>query len=81
LNDSIDLILLTGGFSVGPDDITRARAGIKKAGAKIRFYGTPALPGAIFLYAMLEEKPVLGLPAYVSSHIATLFNLPKNPDW
>jgi len=71
--DSIDLILVTGGLSVDPDDVTRA--GIRKAGAKIIFYGTPILPGAMFLYGMLREKPVLGLPACVFHHNATLFDL------
>jgi len=71
--DSIDLILVTGGLSVDPDDVTRA--GIRKAGTKIIFYGTPILPGAMFLYGMLREKPVLGLPACVFHHNATLFDL------
>jgi molybdenum cofactor synthesis domain-containing protein len=71
--DSVDLILVTGGLSVDPDDVTRA--GIKKAGTKIIFYGTPVLPGAMFLYGMLKEKPVLGLPACVFYHEATLFDL------
>lgn len=71
--DPIDLILVTGGLSVDPDDVTRA--GIKKAGARIIFYGTPVLPGAMFLYGMLGEKPVLGLPACVFYHSATLFDI------
>ena len=71
--DSIDLILVTGGLSVDPDDVTRA--GIKKAGTRIIFYGTPILPGAMFLYGMLGEKPVLGLPACVFHHNATLFDI------
>lgn len=54
-------------------DVTRAA--IRKAGAKIIFYGTPILPGAMFLYGILGEKPVLGLPACVFHHHATLFDL------
>lgn len=73
LDNSVDLILITGGLSVDPDDVTRA--GIKKAGIRIIFYGTPILPGAIFLYGMLGEKPVLGLPACVFYHKATLFDV------
>ena len=72
-DSNIDLILITGGLSVDPDDVTRA--GIKKAGTKIIFYGTPILPGAMFLYGMLRGKPVLGLPACVFHHNATLFDL------
>jgi molybdenum cofactor synthesis domain-containing protein len=70
--DLVDLILVTGGLSVDPDDVTRA--GIKKAGAKIIFYGTPVLPGAMLLYGELGGKPVLGLPACVFYHHATLFD-------
>jgi hypothetical protein len=72
-DDPVDLILVTGGLSVDPDDVTRA--GIKKAGTRIIFYGTPVLPGAMFLYGILGEKPVLGLPACVFYHSATLFDI------
>jgi hypothetical protein len=72
-HDPIDLILVTGGLSVDPDDVTQA--GIKKAGTRIIFYGTPVLPGAMFLYGMLGEKPVLGLPACVFYHPVTLFDI------
>jgi molybdenum cofactor synthesis domain-containing protein len=72
-SDSVDLILVTGGLSVDPDDVTRE--GIKKAGTRIIFYGTPVLPGAMFLYGMLSGKPVLGLPACVFYHSATLFDI------
>ncbi|MGQ9647518.1 MAG: molybdopterin-binding protein [Thermodesulfobacteriota bacterium] len=72
-NDSVDLILITGGLSVDPDDVTRE--GIRKAGTKIVFYGTPVLPGAMFLYGVLRGKPLLGLPACVFHHEATLFDL------
>jgi len=72
-NGRVDLILVTGGLSVDPDDVTRA--GIRKAGAKVIFYGTPILPGAMFLYGTLGQKPVLGLPACVFHHKATLFDI------
>jgi len=72
-DEPVDLILVTGGLSVDPDDVTRA--GIKKAGTRIIFYGTPILPGAMFLYGKLGEKPVLGLPACVFYHNATLFDI------
>jgi molybdenum cofactor synthesis domain-containing protein len=72
-NDSFDLILVTGGLSVDPDDVTRE--GIRRAGTRIIFYGTPVLPGAMFLYGLLGKKPVLGLPACVFYHPATLFDI------
>lgn len=68
-----DLVVTTGGMSIDPDDVTRQ--GIRKAGAKIIFYGTPVLPGAMFLYARIGEIPLLGLPACVFYHKVTLFDL------
>ena len=72
-SDDVDLILVTGGLSVDPDDVTRQA--VKKAGTRIVFYGTPVLPGAMFLYGILKGKPVLGLPACVFHHNATLFDI------
>ena len=69
----VDLILTTGGLSVDPDDVTRI--GVKRAGAKVKFYGTPILPGAMFLYAVLGNVPILGLPACVYYHTTTIFDL------
>jgi molybdenum cofactor synthesis domain-containing protein len=68
-----DLIVTTGGMSIDPDDVTRK--GIRQAGARIIFYGTPVLPGAMFLYARLGEIPLMGLPACVFYHKVTLFDL------
>jgi hypothetical protein len=68
-----ELILTTGGLSVDPDDVTRK--GVKQAGAKITIYGTPILPGAMFLYALLDNTPILGLPACVYYHPTTIFDL------
>ncbi len=68
-----DLILTTGGLSVDPDDVTRK--GIRKAGARVISYGSPVLPGAMFLYARLGEKPILGLPACVYHSPTTAYDL------
>ncbi len=72
-NIGCDLILTTGGLSVDPDDVTKK--GIKKAGARIIFYGSPILPGAMFLYALMDNIPILGLPACVFYHSSTVFDL------
>lgn len=72
-DEGCDLILTTGGLSVDPDDVTRE--GVKRAGAKIIIYGTPVLPGAMFLYALLNGTPILGLPACVYYHPTTVFDL------
>lgn len=68
-----ELIVITGGLSVDPDDVTRQ--GVARAGAEISFYGSPVLPGAMFMYALLGNIPVLGLPACVFYFKQTVFDL------
>lgn len=68
-----ELIVTTGGLSVDPDDVTRQ--GVLQAGARMVAYGSPVLPGAMFLYALLDGTPILGLPACVYYHASTIFDL------
>jgi molybdopterin biosynthesis enzyme len=68
-----DLIITSGGMSVDPDDVTRM--GIKAAGATDTVYGSPVLPGAMFLSGRIGEIPVLGLPACGMFHKITIFDL------
>jgi molybdopterin biosynthesis enzyme len=56
-----NLLISTGGMSVDPDD--RSRHALKKAGAVNMVYGSPVLPGAMFMVAYLNAVPVLGIPA------------------
>lgn len=72
-----ELIITSGGMSVDPDDVTRE--GILLAGATHSVYGTPVLPGAMFLSGTLEKAgrtiPVLGLPACGMFHNITILDL------
>jgi molybdenum cofactor synthesis domain-containing protein len=68
-----DLILLSGGMSVDPDDVTRK--GILLSGAQEIHYGASALPGAMFLVAYVEEVPILGVPACGLHHRITVLDL------
>lgn len=68
-----DLIAVTGGMSVDPDD--RTPAGIRRAGVQIETYGAPILPGAMFLLGYLGEIPVVGLPGCVMYHKVSVFDL------
>ncbi len=68
-----DLIVTSGGMSVDPDDVTRM--GIAQAGATDIAYGTPVLPGAMFLVGYIDGVPVLGLPACGMFHRITVFDL------
>ncbi len=72
-----DMIALTGGMSVDPDDQTPAF--IRAAGAEVVAYGAPVFPGAMFMLAHLAGPrgriPVMGLPGCVMYHRATIFDL------
>ncbi len=73
LEQGCDLILLIGGMSVDPDDVTRH--GIRLAGATEFNYGAAALPGAMFLMAYLEDVPLIGIPACGLHHRITVLDL------
>jgi len=73
LDQGCDLLLLSGGMSVDPDDVTRH--GIRLAGASEFHYGAAALPGAMFLVAYLGDVPLLGVPACGLYHRTTVLDL------
>jgi hypothetical protein len=73
LEHGCDLIVLGGGMSVDPDDVTRK--GIHLAGATEMHYGAAVLPGAMFLVAYLEDIPLLGVPACGLHHRITVLDL------
>jgi molybdopterin biosynthesis enzyme len=58
-----EIILVSGGMSVDPDDKTPE--GIRRSGAQIESHGFPVLPGSMFLMAYLNETPILGLSGCV----------------
>lgn len=68
-----EVILVTGGMSVDPDDVTPR--GIKMAGVEIISYGAPVLPGAMFLMGYMGEIPVLGVPACAMFNQVTILDL------
>ncbi len=72
-NKGAEVLLTTGGLSIDPGDVTRR--GIQEAGADVISYGAPVLPGAMFLYALLDGIPLLGLPACVFYAKTTIFDL------
>jgi molybdopterin biosynthesis enzyme len=67
------LILLSGGMSVDPDDVTRLA--IRQAGADSFYYGAAVLPGAMFLTAYIGDIPLLGVPACGLHHRITVLDL------
>ena len=68
-----DLLMLSGGMSVDPDDVTRK--GIRLAGASEMHYGAAVLPGAMFLVAYIEDIALLGVPACGLYHRTTVLDL------
>lgn len=68
-----DMILLSGGMSVDPDDVTRK--GIRLAGADEIHYGAAVLPGAMFLMAYIDSVPLIGVPACGLHHRVTVLDL------
>ena len=73
LQNGAELIMVAGGMSVDPDDVSRMA--IARAGAVDLVYGTPVLPGAMFLYGRIGNIPVLGLPACILYYKATVLDL------
>ncbi len=68
-----ELVICTGGMSVDPDDVTRVA--IAKAGATDICYGSPVLPGAMFLVSYLKDIPIVGIPACGMFFKITVFDL------
>ncbi|SFT15763.1 molybdopterin-binding protein [Paenibacillus sp. BC26] len=73
LHQSYDMIVVTGGMSVDPDD--RTPAAIAESGAEIVSYGTPMLPGSMLLMGYLNGVPIMGLPGCVMHDPYTSFNV------
>ena len=55
-----DLILMTGGMSVDPDDLTPTA--IADAGAEVVTYGMPSQPGNMLLVAYAGKTCIVGVP-------------------
>jgi hypothetical protein len=81
LHAGADLLVTTGGMSVDPDDVTRFA--IRNLGAQDAAYGSPVLPGAMFLVAYVKwgengssrTVPVIGVPACGMYASTTVFDL------
>lgn len=73
LEQGADLILVTGGMSVDPDD--RTPGAIRQAGARVVSYGTPMLPGSMLMMAYIGDIPIMGLPGCVMHDPYTSFDV------
>ncbi|MGE5301960.1 MAG: molybdopterin-binding protein [Alphaproteobacteria bacterium] len=68
-----ELILVSGGMSVDPDDKTPE--GIRRSGARVECHGFPVLPGSMFLMAYLDKVPILGLSGCVLHDAFSAFDI------
>lgn len=77
VNEGAELILVTGGMSVDPDDVTPLA--IKATGADVVFYGAPVLPGSMFMLGYQGHVPICGIPAGALFNKVTIldFILPR----
>jgi hypothetical protein len=73
IGDGAQIVLITGGMSVDPDDLTPSS--IRASGAEVITYGAPVLPGAMFMLAYLGGVPIIGLPGCVMYHETSIFDL------
>ena len=73
IGEGAELVLVTGGMSVDPDDVTPV--GIRATGAEVVFYGAPVLPGSMFMLGYVGHVPVCGLPGCVMFNRTTIFDL------
>lgn len=73
LEEGAEMVCVTGGMSVDPDD--RTPSGIRAAGGQIITYGAPVLPGAMFMLAYIDDVPVIGLPGCVMYSRVSIFDL------
>ena len=70
MKDKVDLLILTGGVSVGVKDLTEDV--LKTLGADILFHGVKMKPGSPMLAAMLGNTVVLGLSGNPFAALASL---------
>ena len=74
LGKGAEMVLCSSGMSVDLDDQTPLA--IKNTAASVVSYGTPMLPGAMFMLAYAaDSKPICGLPGCVMHAGSTVFDL------
>ena len=73
LSQGAQLLILTGGMSVDPDDVTPSA--IRALGAEVITHGVPAQPGNMTLVAYLGDAAILGIPGAAVSLPVTMFDV------
>ncbi|MEG0773289.1 molybdopterin-binding protein [Clostridium sp.] len=73
INDGAEVIITSGGMSVDPDDVTPNA--IRECSEEVISYGSPVLPGAMFMLAYSKSATIIGLPACGMFNKTTVFDL------
>ena len=73
LAEGADLLIVTGGMSVDPDDVTPSA--IRSLGAEVVSHGVPSQPGNMTLVAYLGNVEILGIPGAAISLPTTIFDV------
>lgn len=73
IEQGAEIVIASGGMSVDPDDVTPEA--IRQTGADVICYGTPVLPGAMFMLAYRGNVAILGMPACGMYSKTTVFDL------
>ncbi len=73
IDQGANLILVTGGMSVDPDD--RTPAAIRSVAKDVITYGFPVLPGSMLMLAYHEQVTLMGLPGGVLYDRYTSFDM------
>ncbi len=73
LEQGAELIVMTGGMSVDPDDITPTA--IRNSGAEIVSHGVPSQPGNMLLVAYHGDTAVVGVPGAAAKAPTTTFDV------
>lgn len=72
LSAGAELVLVTGGMSVDPDD--RSPAAIREVADDVASYGMPVLPGSMTMLAYAGDAAIMGLPGCVIYDEVTAFD-------
>lgn len=73
IKDGAQVILVSGGMSVDADDVTPSA--IRAVSDYVVTYGSPVLPGAMFMLGYKRGIPIVGIPACGMFHRITVFDL------
>lgn len=73
IDEGAEIIMTSGGMSVDPDDVTPSAIG--GIADRVVTYGSPVLPGAMFMLAYKKNVAILGVPACGMYHKNTILDL------